>query len=81
MSFSVSPPDVQVDVAEDGSLWDSLSGNLQGIGTLASVIGGIMNNRSNDKYRKQLLRREDARIARERARQDKFENSMRANWG
>ena len=50
--------------------------DMQGIGTLASVLGGIMSSRDDKKYKEEILKREDERIARNRAQQDKFNASM-----
>jgi len=58
-----------------GASFDFNAG-LSAAGTLASVIGGVMANRSNEKYRKGLMEREDKRIDRARKKQDKFEADM-----
>ena len=52
-------------------------GTWQGIGTLTGVIGGLLNASAERSYKNKLFKEEKRRIAREEARQDKFEAGMR----
>ena len=56
------------------------AGGLQGLGSLASAIGGIMGGIEQRKYQKELLDMEKKRIERDRARQEKFEGDMKSSW-
>lgn len=81
----ITPDVAKVDLPAN-SFMDSmggLKGIMGGIGTLGSAvgaIGGILNGIEQRKYQKGLLRREDERIARDRARQDKFESGVIGAW-
>ena len=52
-------------------------GTLQGIGTLASILGGLWSASRQADYQDKLYKEEKRRIAREEKRQDAFENSMK----
>lgn len=68
--------DVGVDTTSLSSGLDFLSGNLDTIGTFASMIGGLMSNREDRKYRKKVYTEEKRRVAREEQRQDDFDAAM-----
>jgi len=55
-------------------------GTLSTVGTIIGGIGGIMNARDQRKYQKEVLGMKRARIARDRERQDNFENGMKDAW-
>jgi len=70
----------------DQNLVDSSSFNIGGVdlggaASIAGVIGGLWSMNEDKKYKKEMLKREDARIDRERTRQDAFESSMKSAWG
>jgi len=70
----------------DQDLVDSSSFNiggvdLGGVASIAGVLGGLWSAKEDKKFKKEMLKREDARIDRERSRQDSFESSMKSAWG
>ena len=65
--------------ALDNSMFSGL--DLKGIGTIASVLGGLWGASEDRKYRKSMTKREDARIERDRNRQDKYHSELRAAYG
>lgn len=77
MKLRVPTPSVDTESISNNTLFSSLNG----LGTLASVIGGFMAHNDEKRYKDALLKREDARIQRQRERQDRFDASMRASWG
>ncbi|MDD5360406.1 MAG: hypothetical protein PHI79_03410 [Sulfurovaceae bacterium] len=76
-------PDVDTTSIQDTSIGSSILdgvGGLKGFGNFANILGDIWGNMEQRKYQKSLLKREDARISRDRARQDKFDNGMQKAW-
>jgi len=57
-----------------------LSDNLGGIGTLASVIGGLMANRDRNNFSEKVYRAETARADREEKRATKFRSDFGKGW-
>jgi hypothetical protein len=87
--FGVNPiffnePTVEIPTFGDkiNKVWDDIGGmgTLSTVGTIIGGIGGIMNARDQRKYQKEVLGMERARIARDRERQDNFENGMKDAW-
>ncbi len=72
--------DIPVTKVKNDLSLDGLGIDIKGFGTLASLVGGFMAQRDRNQYRKDLLKREDARIARARKRQDAFEADMKKAW-
>ena len=68
----------KVALPEQGGFLDGL--DLKGIGTLASVISGIMSANAQRSFQKEQLAMEKERIARDRKRQDKYESGMKSSW-
>ncbi len=69
---------VNTDVPDVGSSFSM--GNLQGIGTLASVIGGLMASRDDNKFKKKVYQEETARAKREEVRAEKFRSDFAKGW-
>jgi len=72
----VDMPTVDVGNSALNTGFEFLGDNLSSIGTFASVIGGIMANRSDAKYRDKIYKEEKRRVAREEKRQDDFDAAM-----
>jgi hypothetical protein len=70
------------DTSLGSSILDGLDslGGLKGLGSLAGTIGNIWGGIEQRKYQKDLLKMEKERIARDRARQDKFDSGMQKAW-
>jgi len=80
LSLKASTPDVNLSDAGGAFSFDNLGIDLKGFGTLASLVGGFMAHNDDKKYKNKLMKREDERIARDRARQDKFDKGMQEAW-
>ena len=74
-SLGVQTPEINTQNSDLSGIFGGV--DLKGLGTIASLVGGFMAHNDDKKYKKELLKREDARIARDRKRQDKFEDGMR----
>ena len=61
----------------NNGLFGISNNTLQGIGTLASVLGGLWSASRQADYQDKLYNEEKRRIAREEKRQDAFEKGMR----
>ena len=72
--------DIDMDVSADGGFMSSIGG-LKGLGTIASVLGALHGASEERKFKKEVLKREDDRIARDRGRQERFENGIRKAYG
>jgi len=66
----------EIDGTVDGGIFGDMSVDLKGLGSIASVLGSLWGANEDRKYKKELLKREDERIARDRARQDEFDSDM-----
>ena len=75
-NFDVPAAEVDVTTAGGGDLFGDFDIDLKGIGSLASVLGSLWSAKNQSDYQDELLKREDARIARDRERQDKFDDGM-----
>jgi len=79
--ISAIPNSVKIDTPNinlDNNLFSGLNIDLKGLGTLASVIGSIWGAIDERNYKDKILKMEKERIARDRARQDKFEKHNNA---
>jgi len=70
----------KVDTSAVAGVGSFLGSNLQGIGTLASVIGGIMANNASNKFKEKVYKNESARAAREEKRAAKFRSDFGKGW-
>jgi len=71
----IDTPDISLD-----GVGSFLTNNLQGIGTLASVIGGLMVNRDSNKFKEEVYKNETARADREEKRATKFRSDFGKGW-
>lgn len=82
-SVNAATPDVSVGTGVDisgSTLGNFLSDNMSAIGTLASVIGGIMANKEKNKFSKKVYADEKARADREEQRATKFRADFASGW-
>ncbi|DAB40285.1 MAG TPA: hypothetical protein CFH81_08810 [Sulfurovum sp. UBA12169] len=80
MGAQTVQPNVGAQTEENTSGILSDIGGLQGISSLLGAVGGIMGARDESKWRERQERREEARVAREERRQEKFESDMNRAW-
>lgn len=71
---TVSVPEIEVSDLNMGNMLGDI--DLKGMGTIASVLGSLWSVSEDKKYKDEMLAREDERIARDRAKQDKFDADM-----